>query len=443
MSQLRVIPGNPLNGEVILPGDKSISHRAVLLSAMAEGQSVIDNFLVSGVTEAMLQAVAEMGVEWRLDGTRLVVNGRGVEAWRAPGSSLDCRNSATTLRLLAGALAAAGVPAILDGSSGLRRRPMQRLVDPLVSLGAAIETAGGGTAPIRLAGRARGQRLHSAEVSLPVASAQVKSAVLLAALAADGPVILHEPGPSRDHTERMLLGMGYQVDCAGLTVILHPKAEIRLPPLKMSLPGDFSSAAFLIVAALITPDSAITIRGVGLNETRTGLVDALRAMGGQIDAHGLRMEGREQVGDLDVRYSPLRATSVSGPLVVRMIDEFPAFAVAAMHAQGASQVKDASELRTKESDRIASLAQELNAMGVVVNEAPDGFIIQGLVGSELSHQATIEVDPHGDHRLAMALAVAGLAFPAPLAVRDAGIIAESFPDFVPTLQALGAQVACD
>ena len=443
MSSLRVIPGNPLKGEVVLPGDKSISHRAVLLAAMAEGQSRIDNFLVSGVTEAMLQALAGMGVEWRLDGTRLVVNGQGIQAWRAPEGPLDCRNSATTLRLLAGALAAAGIPAVLDGSSGLRRRPMQRLVDPLAALGVAIETSAGGTAPIRLIGRPRSQRLHGAEVSLPVASAQVKSAVLLAGLSADGPVVLHEPGPSRDHTERMLRGLGYRVDSAGLTVTLHPGSEIRLPPLSMSLPGDFSSAAFLIVAALITPGSAITIRQVGLNDTRTGLMDALRAMGGQIDVHDRREVGGEPVGDLAIHYSPLKATSISGPLVVRMIDEFPAFAAAAMLAQGASLVRDAGELRAKESDRIASLVQELSVMGVATTEAPDGFTIAGPAAWQPSHPAPVVVDPHGDHRLAMALAVAGLAFPAPVVVRDAGIIAESYPDFTETLRRLGAQVSFD
>ena len=435
MSELTVFPGSPLRGEAILPGDKSISHRAVLMAAMADGESVINNLLLSGVTEAMLQAVAELGVEWTLSGQRLVVHGKGVEAWQTPTLPLDCRNSATTLRMLTGALAAAGIPAIVDGSDGLRRRPMQRLVDPLRALGVAIDPSPNGTAPVYLSGRPGGVRLHAVEVHLPVASAQVKSAVLLAGLAADGPVIVHEPGPSRDHTERMLSGMGFRVDCAGLTITLYPKEKISLPPLAMTLPGDFSSAAFLIVAALITPGSAITLRKVGLNETRTGLLDALRAMGGDIRESNARIEQGELVGDLEIRYSPLHATPVSGSLVVRMIDEFPAFAVAAAYAKGVCQVSQAEELRTKESDRIASLVQEFGVLGVEVSEAPDGFTVTGPVGAGLRGAP---VEPHGDHRLAMALAVFGLAYTAPVHIHYAEIISESYPDFIRTLSALGA-----
>jgi 3-phosphoshikimate 1-carboxyvinyltransferase len=314
---------------------------------------------------------------------------------------------------------------------------MQRLVDPLRALGAAVEPAPGGTAPIRLAGRPAGERLHSADVTLPVASAQVKSAVLLAGLAADGPVALHEPGPSRDHTERMLAGMGFRLDCSEHTVVLYPREKISLSPLDVTLPGDFSSAAFLIAAALITPGSAITLRKVGLNDTRTGLLDVLRTMGGDIRVINSRIEQGEWVGDLEVYYSSLHAADVSGSLVVRMIDEFPAFAAAAAFAQGTSRVSQAEELRTKESDRITSLVQELGNLGVAVSEAPDGFTVTGPVGPGVT---AASVDPHGDHRLAMALAVAGLAYPASVRIQHAEIIGESYPDFSQTLTSLGASL---
>jgi 3-phosphoshikimate 1-carboxyvinyltransferase len=285
--------------------------------------------------------------------------------------------------------------------------------------------------------------LHGAELSLPVASAQVKSAVLLAGLAADGPVVLHEPGPSRDHTERLLAGMGFRIECRDLTVTLHPKNRVSLSPLSMTLPGDFSSAAFLIVAALITPGSAVTLRGVGINETRTGLMDILREMGGDIRVVNPRAEGGEPVGDLVASHSPLKAASVSGSLVVRMIDEFPAFATAAAYAQGTSQVSQAEELRTKESDRIASLVQELGKLGVPVTEAPDGFSLVGPVRAGQFDRGEPVIEPHGDHRLAMALAVAGLAYPQPVRVANAEIINESYPGFIQTLTDLGAKIDYD
>ncbi len=442
---LTIFPGYPLKGEVTLPGDKSISHRAVLLASIANGDSQIDNFLVSGVTEAMLEAVKKMGVAWELEGARLVVHGKGINGLNPPAETINCRNSATTLRLLAGLLAAAGIPAVLDGSDGLRRRPMKRLADPLRSLGVSIGTTPEGTAPVRLAGRPKGQRLRPAEIELPVASAQIKSAVLLAGLSADGPVKVHEPGPSRDHTERMMAGMGIPIESSDQTIILWPESRGRprpleaLHPLKLTLPGDFSSAAFLIVAGLITPGSAITFREVGLNPTRTGLLDVLWAMGGDIRVKNERVIGGEPVGDLEVRYSPLQAAQISGPLVVRMIDEFPAFAAAAIYARGRSVVSQAEELRTKESDRISVLCQELSVLGASITEAQDGFTIKGPFESKPVNRVSLE--PHGDHRLAMALAAAGLAYPAQISIRNAAIIAESYPEFTGTLTALGARLA--
>ena len=436
---LKITPGRPLRGEVTLPGDKSLSHRAALFAALAEGESRIENFLVSGVTRAMLNALTALGVVWQLDGTTLTVQGHGLGGLRPPAAPLDCGNSATTLRLLAGALAAAGIPAVLDGSAGLRRRPMDRIIEPLRRMGVAIESAEGGCAPLRLAGRPAGQKLQAVDYRLPVASAQVKTCLLLAALAAEGPTRLVEPSHSRDHSERMLASQGAGLAAAslpdGAAVTLTPPVQ-ALTPLRAAIPGDFSAAAFLMVAALITPGSAVTLYNVGLNPTRTGLLEALREMGGQIDVLNPRQASGEPVSDLRVQASPLRAGTVSGSRVVDMIDEFPVFAAAAAFAAGQTVVCDALELRFKESDRIGALARELSAQGVVMSEQPDGFTIQGQ-GLPPGGAVT---DPHGDHRLAMSLAVLGLGARQPVTVHHAEIMAESFPEFAQILQGLGAQI---
>ncbi len=437
---LSVYPGRPLVGNVKLPGDKSLSHRAALFAALAEGQSMIENFLVSGVTQAMLDCLQSLGVPWYLEGTTLTVEGRAWQRLSPPGKPLDCGNSATTLRMLAGAISTAGIPAVLDGSPGLRRRPMGRILEPLRQMGVQVKAASGDCAPLVFEGRPKGQPLRAIEYSLPVASAQVKSCLLLAGLAADGPLHLHEPGPSRDHTERMLSHMGAQIKTTrdqggpGSTVTLLP-LSVSLRPLHLQLPGDFSSAAFLIVAALITPGSQITLENVGLNPTRTGLLDVLKEMGADIRIIQVREQAGEPCGDLLVRHSRLRAGRVSGERVVRMIDEFPAFAVAACQAEGTSQVCDAAELRVKESDRIAALAQELRALEIEIQEAADGFTIRGGKGISCG-----SVSPHKDHRLAMALAIAGLAGRQPLQVQGAEIIAESFPEFSQVLTELGADL---
>ena len=432
--QLTVQSGRPLRGEITVPGDKSLSHRAALFAALAEGESVIDRFLVSGVTRAMLDALTAMGVAWQVKGERLTVCGTGLDGLRQPLAPLDCRNSATTIRLLVGAVAAAGIDVTLDGSAGLRRRPMNRIVDPLRQMGVPITPAANGGAPLHLHGRLPDQPLRAMDYSLPVASAQVKSCLLLAALAADGPTTIREPGPSRDHTERMLRAMGVRVDVsADHAVTIHPPTA-PLQPLHLQLAGDISSAAFLIVAALITPGSEILIRDVGLNPTRTGLLDALRAMGADIRTGNLRDWSGEPVGDLTVRHGPLHATHVSGDLVVRMIDEFPVFTVAAALADGTTEVREAAELRHKESDRIAAVANELRAIGVAIEPLADGFRIHG--GAVTGGR----VDPHGDHRIAMSCAVAGLVARQPVAIDGAEIMNESFPAFCETLIALGARV---
>ncbi|OGO42327.1 MAG: 3-phosphoshikimate 1-carboxyvinyltransferase [Chloroflexi bacterium RBG_16_58_14] len=443
--KLRLIssPGKPLRGSVSLPGDKSLAHRAALLAGLAHGESRIDNYLVAGVTAAMLGALAALGVPWKLEGRRLLVNGRGLSELAPAGKPLDCGNSATTLRLLAGALAAAGLPVVLDGSPGLRLRPMMRIVTPLQMMGVAIQPTQG-CAPLILAGSAR--PLKPLHYRLPVASAQVKSCLLLAALAADGNTTLIEPGPSRDHTELMLRNLGISVvsrqvidgDEMLYETQLEPPQPLRLPPLELTLPGDISSAAFLIVAALITPGAQIEINRVCLNPTRTGLIDALRQMGAEIDVRQAGDQHGELVGDLLVRYSPLHGTRVAGPLVVRMIDEFPAFAIAAAYAQGETIVSQAEELRLKESDRIGVLCSQLRLLGADIHETSDGFVLYGdgrLDGGTVA--------AHGDHRLAMALAVAGLASREPVVVLGAEAYRESFPDFDSVLHGLGADVALE
>lgn len=437
--RLIIHPGKPLRGEITLPGDKSISHRAALFAALANGKSCIDNFLVAGVTRVMLKTLSQMSVSWTLHGDTLTVNGDGLEGLRAPAVPLDCGNSATTMRLLTGALAAAGLPAMLDGSPGLRRRPMKRLVEPLRSMGVPIHAMANGSPPLRLSFRPSHQPLRGIDYTLPVASAQIKTALLLAALAGDRPTILHEPGPSRDHSERMLARMGAHLICSKsegqYTVSLIQQRPANLIPLSLSVPGDFSSAAFLIVAALIIPGSHITIRNVGLNPTRTGLLDALAAMGAQVQVTSQEESGGELVGDLMVGYSSLAGIQVEAPLVVRMIDEFPVFAVAAAFARGQTVVSQAEELRHKESDRITILCKELRALGVNVDEAPDGFSIHGgkLLPGGNAHA-------HGDHRLGMALAVAGLAAGKTVCIAGAEVIAESYPGFVQALGGLGASV---
>ncbi|MDD5705046.1 MAG: 3-phosphoshikimate 1-carboxyvinyltransferase [Kiritimatiellae bacterium] len=432
---LNIHPGRALRGEVVVPGDKSLAHRAALLAACSTGESVVDNYPLSGVTRAMLKGLKTLGVPWRLEGGRLIVHSDGLRAWRAPSVPLDCGNSATTMRLLTGALAASGLPAALDGSAGLRRRPMTRIVEPLRRMGVSIEAAHGGCAPLRLTGRDAGVRLRGLEIELAVASAQVKSCLLLAGLAADGPLTVREPGPSRDHTERMLRGMGVKIetDDEHHVVRLFPPAG-PLPPLHLILPGDLSSAAFLIVGALIAPGSDLQLRGVGLNPGRTGLLDTLREMGADITTSNTYEQGGEPVGDLRVRASRLHAVTVHGDRVVRMIDEFPALAVAAACASGTTEVRDAAELRHKESDRIGTLCSELMRVGINIRERPGGFVVagEGIAGGTAA--------ACGDHRLAMALTVAGLAARRPVTVQEAGIASESYPSFYCTLTRLGASL---
>ncbi len=427
MAQTLTPRTRPLIGSYRPEGDKSLSHRALLFAALAEGESTIRRFLVGGVTKAMLRCLKALGVGWELDASAhiLKVRGVGLHGFKMPTEPLDCGNSATTFRLLAGAIAGAGVACTLTGSEGLCKRPMGRIVEPLRMLGASIAATGEPdtcTAPLTFAPGT----MTSLNYVLPVASAQVKSCLILAALSGNAPSAFLEPGPSRDHTERMLASMGARVKnlSSGYGAVVLPQ-EGALRPLEMELAGDISSAAFLMVAATILPGSDFRIEGVGINPTRTGILDALRAMGADITLEDPREMAGEPVADLRIRSAELHGTHISGDLVVRMIDEFPAFMIAAAYAQGETVVREAAELRTKESDRIAIMTAELRALGVDIEEYPDGFRIVGT--GKVAGGAT--VSSHGDHRVAMSLALASLRAEQPVTIEGYEMLNESFPDF--------------
>ncbi len=433
MTTLVVTPQrSPLRGAVRVPGDKSISHRALLLAAIATGASCIERWLPAGDTLATLAAVRALGAPLAVrkdepNAWKLEIAGQGLHGLQPPAAPLDCRNAGTCLRLLAGIMAGQPFATVLDGSAQLRRRPMRRIIAPLSEMGAAI-ASDDGRAPLHM----EPAPLHGIDYRLPVASAQVKSAILLAGLYAEGSTRVYEPGPARDHTERMLQAMGVPVadDDGWITL---PAGPHRLRPLQMTIPGDISSAAFPLVAASIVPGSAIRIAGVGVNPTRTGLLDLLQAMGGSVVLESPRESGGEPMADLLAHYADLQATTAGGDLVVRAIDEFPVWAVAASQAAGVSLLRDAAELRVKEVDRIGVLAGELRRLGIAIDEAPAGFTVQGPIPIQGG-----SVSSHGDHRLGMALAVAGLAATGPVRIAEADCIADSFPGFVETMQALGA-----
>lgn len=433
MSRLIVHPSQPLCGQVRVPGDKSISHRALLFNALADGPSLISGFLPAGDCLATISCLHALGVEVEIDGpTSLTVHGRGLHRLCAPSGPLDCVRSGTTMRLLTGILAGQRFESTLTGDEQLLCRPMRRVVEPLRQMNAKIETIDG-HAPITIQGR----QLHGYDQALSVASAQVKGALLLAGLYADGPTTVRQSGPSRDHTERMLAAMGAEIETTGSSVTVHPIAGLR--PCSVDVPGDISAAAFLLVAATLVPGSEVTITRVGINPTRTGLLEVLQEMGVQI-AIEERAEAGEHVGkdgepmaDVTVHSSELHGVEVSGDRVVRMIDEFPVFAVVATQAHGTTIVRDAAELRVKESDRIAAVVTQLRALGARIEERSDGFVVEGptrLRGGT--------VDSHGDHRLAMALAVAGLIAHGEVVIERAECISDSFPGFVELMRKIGA-----
>lgn len=417
-----------LAGTFTVPSDKSIAHRALLFGAIAEGTTTITGFQGGRDNRATLAACRALGVAIEEQGETLRVEGRGFAGLRAPTTAIDCENSGTTMRLLTGVLAGRPFTTRLVGDASLMRRPMRRVIEPLGRMGACITSEpGDGRAPLRIDGRA----LHAATHTLAVASAQVKSAILLAGLQAPGTTRVDEPVRSRDHTERMLRDFGVTLAGEERWVALDGPQELH--GVAVTLPGDFSSAAFLIVAATLVPGSELTLTGVGLNPTRTGLLDALAAMGAAIEVVPTG-QGAEPVGTLIVRHRPLHAIRIDGDLLVRSIDEFPILCIAAACAEGTTEIRDAAELRVKESDRVAVMGAMLRDLGVAVEELPDGLVITG--GAALRGA---RVDPHDDHRIAMAAAVAGLAGRAPVVIDDPGCAEVSFPGFYTLLaRAAGA-----
>lgn len=411
--------GNALQGELEIPGDKSVSHRAVMLASLADGTSHIDGFLEGEDTRATAAIFGQLGVRIEAPSpSQRIVHGVGIDGLRAPGAPLDCGNAGTGMRLLSGLLAGQSFDSVLAGDASLSKRPMRRVIEPLSRMGTRIDSEAGGLPPLRIHG---GQRLHGIDFASEVASAQVKSAVLLAGLYADGETTVREPHPTRDYTERMLSAFGVDIDFSPGRARLRGGQRLRATDI--IVPADFSSAAFFIVAATLVPGSELRLRAVGLNPRRTGLLAALRAMGADIHEQNQASHGGEPVADLVVRHAPLRGIEVPVEWVPDMIDEFPILGVAAACAEGATVIRGAAELRVKESDRIASMASGLQALGVGVEELPDGAIIEGgaLGGGT--------VESLGDHRVAMAFAVAGQLARSEVLVRDIANVATSFPCF--------------
>ena len=412
-------PGRPLRGSVRVPGDKSVSHRALMLAAIAEGDSRIRGFLEGEDTRATAAVLSQLGVriETPSAGER-VVHGVGLHGLRGSSQPLDCGNAGTGMRLLTGLLAGQAFDSTLVGDDSLSKRPMRRVTDPLASMGARIDTRDG-LPPLHAHG---GQPLRGIHYELPVASAQVKSALLLAGLYAAGETQIVEPHPTRDYTERMLAAFGWPITFSPGHARLAGGHVLRATD--VDVPADFSSAAFFLVAASIAPGSELRLPAVGLNPRRTGLLQALRLMGADITVEQEREAGGEPVGDLVVRHAPLHGVELPEALVPDMIDEFPALFIAAAVAGGRTVIRGAAELRVKESDRIATMATGLRALGAMIEETPDGAIIHG------GRLGAGTVESHLDHRIAMSFAVAGLVATGPVQINDCRHVATSFPGFL-------------
>jgi len=437
-------PSGPLQGEVRVGADKSISHRAVIFSSLAKGEGIVRNFLPAADTFSSCSCMRQLGIEIKQEGAMLQINGRGLEGFTEPESILDCGNSGTTMRLLTGLLSARPFFSVLSGDGSLNNRPMQRVINPLTSMGAEIYARRNGSYPPLAI---RGRNLKSIDYNLPVASAQVKSALLLAGLTADGTLNIKEPKKSRDHTERMLKAMGAKIKENGLDISLIPGMDLN--PQEFIVPGDISSAAFFLVAAAIVPGSELIIKEVGLNPTRAGIIEVLVQMGAKIKLENEKIISGEPIADLLVSGSELKAVEISGDIIPRLIDELllvsgselkaveisgdiiprlidelPIIAVAMAAAEGESVVRDAGELRVKETDRIAAITLELGKMGIKISELEDGFVIAGK-----GRFTGAKVDSHGDHRIAMSLAAAALRAEGETEIHNPDAVNISFPGF--------------
>ena len=414
-----VNPLSSINCMVTVPGDKSISHRAVMLGSIAKGTTEISDFLTGEDCMSTIRCFRQLGVSIDVDGQAVRVHGNGLHGLRPSADVLDVGNSGTTIRLLSGLLAGQPFNSRLTGDASIQKRPMERVITPIHAMGGAISGKDAKPyAPLYI----EGKKLKGIHYSMPVASAQVKSAVLLAGLYADGETTLKELSLTRNHTENMLKAFGADIVTEGASITCLPATELYAQ--KISVPGDISSAAFLMVAALILPGSRVLLQNIGVNETRTGIITALKSMGASIDVQNLRHEGGEPIADVLVSSSALKATTISGDLIPKMIDEIPVFAVAALFAQGSTVIADAQELKVKESNRIAVMVKELTKLGAQVEEKHDGMVVHGMAALKGAR-----VSSHGDHRVAMSLAIAGLCAQGPTTIEGAECVDVSFPGF--------------
>ncbi len=429
-STFHVAPGGKLTGRIRVPGDKSISHRSIMFGSLAEGVTEVTGFLEGEDALATLQAFRDMGVQ--IDGPhdgRVVINGVGMHGLEKPVNALDMGNSGTSIRLLSGLLAGQDIDVTLIGDTSLSKRPMRRVTSPLAEMGAVVETNDAGTPPLNIKG---GAKLKGIDYQMPMASAQVKSCVLLAGMYAEGETCVTEPAPTRDHTERMLQAFGYDVRVEGNKACLSGGG--KLSATNIEVPADISSAAFFMVGASIAPGSDIVLEHVGINPTRIGVINILKAMGGDISITNERMVGGEPVADIEVRYAPLKGIEIPLDQVPLAIDEFPALFVAAACAEGTTILRGAEELRVKESDRIQVMADGLQALGVDAQPTPDGMVING---GEISGGT---VESHEDHRISMSFAMAGLRATGEVTINDCSNVNTSFPRFVEIAAGSGVKI---
>ena len=430
-------PGGTLRGRIRVPGDKSISHRAIILGSLADGFTEISGFLQGGDCLATLRAFRAMGVT--IDGPaadgKIQIHGVGIDGLQAPAEPLDMGNAGTAMRLLCGVLAGQGFDSVLTGDASLSKRPMRRVTEPLGLMGAQLETTSQGTAPIHIHGR---QTLHGIDYTLPMASAQVKSCLLLAGLYANGTTCITEPAPTRDHTERMLSGFGYAVQRDNATISVSGGG--RLQSTSIDIPADISSAAFFLIGASIAPGSDLLLEHVGVNPTRTGVLDILRRMGADLELLNPRQAGGEPVADIRVRHAPLQGIRIPPELVPLAIDEFPALFIAAACAEGETVLSGAAELRAKESDRIQVMADGLTALGIKAAPTPDGIIIRG-GPMQSPKQGSVAIQSQHDHRISMSFSMAALRAKTTIRIHDCQFVDTSFPGFVDLAAAAGLRIS--
>jgi 3-phosphoshikimate 1-carboxyvinyltransferase len=418
----QVNPAEKINGEIKVPGDKSISHRSLILSSIAEGESKIEGLLEAEDCLSTMEIMRDLGIEITKEAEgKYTVQGKGLNGLEEADDVLDCGNSGTSMRLLAGLLASQDFYSVLTGDHSLRKRPMQRIIGPLSQMGAKIWSRRDGLAPLSI----KGQKLEAMEYKLPVASAQLKSSILLASLKTEEETLIIEPAVSRDHTERMLQGAGIDLEIKSDRIILKKAAARKLAPFKINVPGDISSAAFFIAAGLLAAEGELLIKNVGINQTRSGFLEVVEAMEGRIELLNQKDQGGEPTADILVKPSELKGCEVSGEVIPRLIDEIPIISVLAVFAEGKTVIKDAEELRVKETDRIKAVVTEFKRLGITIKENEDGMEISG----PQSVEGGIEVESYHDHRIAMSLAVLALNTKKGITINGSEIIATSFPNF--------------